>query len=291
MKHLDGIGKPILVASHPRSGTHLTIDLLRKQFVECSSYKYWGESLDHLYLPLEGLIAGSRPLPYANAVQRLKRAQRPILKSHANPKLTQLHTTYPDFTNWIQQEADVFYIVRDGRDVLCSLHLFMQSYDPTTRCSFSEFLRQAVNGKSRVKTWATHIRQWQQHPKVCIVRFEDLIHSPESTLNRRFVGAAETESTVTLDQIYGVHSALHDQVSLIKVDVEGAEVEVLQGAKELLRSPHHWVVEVHGEHLLPAVLDCFAQANRMVDLRPLQPHWLLGAESRVIPTIWVTTCL
>ena len=29
---LETIKSPILVASHPRSGTHLTMDLLRKQF-------------------------------------------------------------------------------------------------------------------------------------------------------------------------------------------------------------------------------------------------------------------
>jgi hypothetical protein len=71
--------------------------------------------------------------------------------------------------------------------------------------------------------------------------------------------------------------------------VEGAEVEVLKGATSLLEEPHHWVVEVHGDHLLDPVLDCFAKAKRPVDVRPPQPHWLLGPESRTIKTSWVTT--
>ncbi len=49
MEMFKDIGKPILIASHPRSGTHLTIDLLRKQFLECQSSKRLGEPLDKIY--------------------------------------------------------------------------------------------------------------------------------------------------------------------------------------------------------------------------------------------------
>lgn len=104
-----------------------------------------------------------------------------------------------------------------------------------------------------------------------------------------FVGASSKESTITLDQVYSERPSLHDKPCLIKVDVEGGEVEVLQGATALLAKPHHWVVEVHGEHLMNPVLDFFAKAKRPVDIRSPQPHWLLGSESRRIATSWVTT--
>jgi hypothetical protein len=104
-----------------------------------------------------------------------------------------------------------------------------------------------------------------------------------------FVGAISNESTITLDKAYNERPSLHGKPALIKVDVEGAEVEVLKGATSLLEEPHHWVVEVHGDHLLDPVLDCFAKAKRPVDVRPPQPHWLLGPESRTIKTSWVTT--
>ncbi|MBW4575261.1 MAG: FkbM family methyltransferase [Aphanothece sp. CMT-3BRIN-NPC111] len=104
-----------------------------------------------------------------------------------------------------------------------------------------------------------------------------------------FVGATSDEKTITLDKAYDEHPSLHGKPSLIKVDVEGSEVEVLKGAASLLGEPHNWVVEVHGDHLLEPVLDFFAKANRTVDVHPPQPHWLLGSESRTIKTSWVTT--
>lgn len=105
----------------------------------------------------------------------------------------------------------------------------------------------------------------------------------------QFVGARCEERMVTLDQAWGDRPSLHSKRSLVKVDVEGAEVEVLQGATKLLRAPHHWVVEVHGDHLLDPVLQHFADAHRSVEVIPYRPHWLLGAEARTIKTSWVVT--
>lgn len=104
-----------------------------------------------------------------------------------------------------------------------------------------------------------------------------------------FVGSISTESTITLDKAYEERPSLHGKPLLIKVDVEGSEVDVLEGATCLLQKPYHWVVEVHGDHLLDPVLDFFTKAQRPVDIHPLQPHWLLGSESRAIKTSWVTT--
>lgn len=104
-----------------------------------------------------------------------------------------------------------------------------------------------------------------------------------------FVGATSNESTTTLDKAYDERPSLHRKPSLVKVDVEGSEIEVLEGATSLLREPHHWVVEVHGDHLLEPVLNFFARANRAVDVHLPQPHWLLGSESRTIKTSWITT--
>ncbi len=105
----------------------------------------------------------------------------------------------------------------------------------------------------------------------------------------QFVGEKCDEQMVTLDQAWSDRQFLHSKRCLIKVDVEGAELEVLTGAKYLLQAPHHWVVEVHGDHLLEPVLKHFLDAHRDVEIIPYQPHWLLGAEARTIKTSWVVT--
>lgn len=104
-----------------------------------------------------------------------------------------------------------------------------------------------------------------------------------------YVGANSDNQTITLNQAYQERPFLHDKPSLIKVDVEGAEIEVLRGANLLLQEPHHWVVEVHGDHLLEPVIEFFTEAKRPVNVYSPQPHWLLGAEARSIKTSWVTT--
>lgn len=184
MSKFSAIGKPVMVASHPRSGTHLTLDLLRKQFPGCSTYKLPMQPLDRLYLALEALSAPPKQsISEAQALKILSKAQRPLVKTHADPKLSHLSDRFSDWQQWLQKEATILYIFRDGRATMCSLHLFMQSYDPSTRCSLSDFIRQTVSGVSRVKQWANHIEQWLAHPNVYPIRFEDIIHRTPETLN------------------------------------------------------------------------------------------------------------
>jgi hypothetical protein len=93
----------------------------------------------------------------------------------------------------------------------------------------------------------------------------------------------------SLNQVYLERSQLHHQNALIKVDVEGAELEVLEGASSLLEFPNHWVVEVHGNHLLKPVLSYFDEFNRNTEILYQKSHWLLGKEKRTIETSWVVT--
>jgi len=182
MEIFQDIGKPILIASHPRSGTHLTIDLLRKQFPQCQSSKKLGEPLDRLYFALESFDSPSNPLPESKALDILHRAARPIIKTHCDPNFSYLQSEKSSWITWLKQEADIYYVLRDGRNVICSLHLFMQSYDPTTRCSLSEFMRQKVGGVSRVKNWANHLQRWLNEPQVKVLKFEDIIKNTHSTI-------------------------------------------------------------------------------------------------------------
>jgi hypothetical protein len=184
MFRLPDPSSPIVIATHERSGTHLTIDLLRRQFRECGARKAFGERMDRLYLSLEALIDEASPLREKAAMRILRRAPRPLIKTHALPTFNPWRKGRFPWLEEILQNATMYYCVRDGRDVVCSLHRFMQGYSRLAQCPLSEFLRQKVNGISRPKVWALHVARWLEAPKVRVLRFEEIITTPADALRR-----------------------------------------------------------------------------------------------------------
>lgn len=176
---LPGI-RPIIVAAHPRSGTHLLIDLLRRQFRESASWKYWGERNDRLYLTLDTAITGKPSRDLSKAVSVLKRVPRPVIKTHYLPGFDRgffadQSTVVDGPWREIIDRSQIIYVYRDGRDVLRSLHAFMASFDKAVRVSFPEFLRQEHAGQNRVIRWAKHVTEWRHQPDVFFVSYEAII--------------------------------------------------------------------------------------------------------------------
>lgn len=172
---------PVLVASHPRSGTHLMIDLLRNQFASCHASTLPGQSAHNLYLSLERLKEDThRPISRAGATRILKRAARPTLKTHLLPGLEEIRPADRDFALDLVARATRLYCIRDGRAVLCSYRTFK------TRGArpVSEFMRERVDGISRVARWAQHVRAWLAEPDVLPVRYEQVVANPREQLAR-----------------------------------------------------------------------------------------------------------
>lgn len=191
-KRLDELAvNPIVVASHPRSGTHLAIDLLRKQFAECSSWKRWGERLDRLYCNVDIMHWDPGPMRWQTAIEILRRCSRPVVKTHALPDWTwwfdkdHSGTLDPAWQRWFSEPARFIYMYRDGRSVMCSYYLFCKGFDPEVRdLDFATFLRQAHKGRSRVGAWADHVRSWMNAPAVSAFRFEDAVRDTDRLLDR-----------------------------------------------------------------------------------------------------------
>lgn len=183
--------RPVVVASHPRSGTHLLIDVLRGHFAPCRSWKWPGERLDRLYCNIDELGAedeGNGLLDPATARRILRRTERPVVKTHAWPGYrdvflpSQPEGLNAEWIDWLKAKATVFYIYRDGRDVLSSYQLFRQKYDPKAHCSIGTFLRQEIDGANRVQRWKRHVQQWLSTPGVHPVQFEALIATPRKVI-------------------------------------------------------------------------------------------------------------
>lgn len=183
--------RPIVVASHRRSGTHLMIDLLRRHMVECRGWKYPGEALNRLYLMLESLYEPHAAIPTteAKALAILQRCDRPLVKTHLEPENlaltseTGLNELGAYWMNWLKQRATWLYSYRDGRVVMCSLHMFRMCHDASARVSLSEFMRQEHGGLSRPKVWARHVRKWLAVPNVVPLKFEDMVSDAHVTLD------------------------------------------------------------------------------------------------------------
>ena len=188
----DMQGKAVLVASHPRSGTHLLIDLLRRQFPVCHSWRWWGQPLDYLYLNVERLVAEKRHFDDELAVKILSRSQKPILKTHAFSSFSEWFfdnetgSLPPHWSSFLRNRGSTFYVVRDPRKVMASYHQFMRGITPKADCSLAAFMRQthSNSSKNRLRTWANHVREWMNVPGVSIIKFEDLINHTCAVINK-----------------------------------------------------------------------------------------------------------
>jgi hypothetical protein len=80
-----------------------------------------------------------------------------------------------------------------------------------------------------------------------------------------------------------------ERPTLIKVDVEGAEVDVLRGCGHWLSARHLFLIEVHAHSLLAPLVEL--AASRGISLRQIdqKPHWLLGRESRDLDNRWLVS--
>lgn len=101
-----------------------------------------------------------------------------------------------------------------------------------------------------------------------------------------FVGSHVSPSMTTLNEIAA--SSACENV-LIKIDVEGAEVEVIAEASAWLNASNYFVIEVHKEQFLDVLKGAFAKHGlrlARVDQRPLP---LLGYEARGRDNWWLVS--
>ena len=114
----------------------------------------------------------------------------------------------------------------------------------------------------------------------------------EFTLTQSFVGSTDMGSSKTLDTIRCKLRAANDrQHTLIKIDVEGAEEDVLAGASSWLTHTNCFLIEVHQRSFLQTIPRLFAAHGLQLDQIDQRPLKLIGRDLRDEENWWLVSRL
>lgn len=201
-RDLDGVGAPVLIASHRRSGTHLTLDLMRRNFPACRPRMLPLENPHDSYLNLDRFEAGH---PVAcderEALRILSKSARPLLKTHSEPGFGDVDPARSEFLRSLLARTKTVYVERDGKKVMCSMWTWRRVFDPAARVPFAEFIRQTdAQGRSRVRVWAEHVAAWRAAPGVLVIDFERIVRDTGALLEdlASFMGEQPSPQTPPL---------------------------------------------------------------------------------------------
>lgn len=170
--------KNIIVLSHRRSGTHLTIDSIANNFKEYGKSDFVSIEDTKYFFPI--------PISTAKFDAKITNKIR-IIKSHYLPNFSFYYKNEND-TNYVEklfENSHIIYIYRNGLDVMVSLYEYIRAYDNEIgKMDFNEFLRTKnnfnpeISNLDRIDSWKHHIKAWQESKfadKILFVKFEDLI--------------------------------------------------------------------------------------------------------------------
>lgn len=182
----------ILVASHPRSGTHLLLDILRRQFPSTRGWRWWGLPLDHLYLNVERIVSDRRHFGDEKAEAILRRVRMPLMKTHYLEDFSETWTsneTGPLPLRWREyvDKAVILYVHRDPRDVMVSYKQFLSSIQPgVAEMTLFDFMRSPHWSEQgdRLEWWKRHVGGWLGKPGVVAIAYRDLVKHTEREIAR-----------------------------------------------------------------------------------------------------------
>ncbi len=109
------------------------------------------------------------------------------------------------------------------------------------------------------------------------------------SIRQGFVGREIGPAMQTLDAVAQEEGDLSEKPTLIKIDVEGAEVDVIEGATRWLNARNYFLVEVHHREFLQLLQERFAAVGLRLKQRDQRPLRLLGREDRREENWWLVT--
>ncbi|MFI4917796.1 MAG: sulfotransferase domain-containing protein [Phycisphaerales bacterium JB060] len=179
--------RPVVVASHPRSGTHMMLDFLRRQFDACCPpFRFGVNPHRYLYFVLDRFCPDHKFHVGVEPCLRVMRStEMPCLKTHSLPDFLSAIPEGRRLSVAALRQGVVLYCVRDVRAVMASLHAFDRVTGDTETNSLSAFIREEIDGRCRVAIWADHVRAWiKGYPDHRVIRYEEMAANPGQMLEK-----------------------------------------------------------------------------------------------------------
>ena len=107
-------------------------------------------------------------------------------------------------------------------------------------------------------------------------------------LVQAYAGREDKPGFVTLDSLGQPGEQMN---ALVKIDVEGAEVDVVEGGRKWMHPSNCFIIEVHEECFLPQLKEIFmAQGHAMLQVNQ-RPVPIIGREEREVNNWWLVSDL
>lgn len=175
----------ILIVSHRRSGTHLTIDLIRNNFI---NYSFPYVSLDEL--------SKREKIDFIKYKLRSENKYR-IYKSHSdiNYKKHYESAYISSFFEYLLDKSKIIYVYRNVFDMLLSLYNHYKIFFPkiVDNLDFFDFVNmkndyhahELIDNEKRYLYWADHINGWSQYNgKILFLNFNEIINEYNLTIKK-----------------------------------------------------------------------------------------------------------
>jgi hypothetical protein len=120
---------------------------------------------------------------------------------------------------------------------------------------------------------------------------EDSVTNININIERHSAGSTESAQSTTLDALAREGSVIQLQRALIKIDVDGAECDVIDGASRWLSESNLFLIEVHREIDVSAIQARFAREGLQLDCIHQRPLPILGREHRQKENCWLVSRL
>ncbi|MCA9951635.1 MAG: sulfotransferase domain-containing protein [Anaerolineales bacterium] len=180
----------LIVASHRRSGTHLTIDAI------INNLQIFKHSPAISKVTLDHLSAANQWDLTPEVLQRRIDGKPAVLKTHAHGNIQAFFLGDEKVKSLVRKifaESKIIYVHRDGRDVLVSLYYYEKNYDQSLKQkTFSDYLKQPNSfdiqtypgEMDRVTYWVYHVSSWLQKSNIFVVSYDDLQNEYVATLKK-----------------------------------------------------------------------------------------------------------